>query len=58
MAAFPFFLTIPGWIALGSYRKWRDGRLSRPNFAFFWAGLFTVLLAVGIVGAIIAAVTQ
>jgi hypothetical protein len=39
-----------GLLALNSLFKWRDGRISRPTFAWVWAWIFTGLLGLGIIG--------
>ena len=35
--AFFFFLTIPGWIALSRYRKWKRDEITTP-FGLIWWG--------------------
>jgi hypothetical protein len=40
--AFFFFLTIPGWIALRTYRRWKAGERSQPNILIAW-GMFSFI---------------
>ena len=50
--AFPFFLTIPGWIGLDHYHKWQRRERPRPTgfivwgiFMTGWIVVFVVVLA-------------
>jgi hypothetical protein len=38
------FLTIPGWFALRSYRRWRRGEQPRPTFASVWGWVSVILI--------------
>lgn len=40
--AFFFFLTIPGWIALRTYRRWKSGERGQPNILIAW-GMFSFI---------------
>lgn len=40
--AFFFFLTIPGWIALRTYRRWKAGERGQPNILIAW-GMFSFI---------------
>lgn len=42
ICAFPFFLTIPGWIALRRYRDWRRGEKPAPHGLMVWGAVMTV----------------
>jgi hypothetical protein len=44
--AFPFLLTIPGWIALSVYRKWKDGKRNQPTALIFWGIVATTLFVI------------
>jgi hypothetical protein len=46
---FPVFLTIPGWMALKRYRRWRAGELKRPNVILVWGLLMSTLMLMGAV---------
>ena len=46
--AFWFFLTIPGWYALGHYKKWKRGQIATPNGLIFWGLGFSALVVLGI----------
>jgi len=47
------FLTVPGWFALRSYRRWRSGEQRKPLFAWVWAWITIGLVALGVAGAAI-----
>jgi hypothetical protein len=41
--AFPFLLTIPGWVALSAYRKWKAGERGQPTLLIAWGVIGPVL---------------
>jgi hypothetical protein len=43
--AFPFLLTIPGWIALSAYRKWKAGERQQPTGLIVWGVVATLLFS-------------
>jgi hypothetical protein len=47
--AFFFFLTIPGWIALSRYRKWKRGESTTPFGLIWWGYGFGALFVFGMV---------
>ena len=51
VGGFFFFLTIPGWIALSHYRKWKRNEIPTPNgliaWGYIWLGLLALVLIVG-----------
>ncbi len=42
--SFFFFLTIPGWLALGRYKKWKAGDIPTPHLLIGWGYCFLGLL--------------
>jgi hypothetical protein len=42
--AFFFLLTIPGWLALGHYKKWKRGEIDTPNGLIMWGFGFSALM--------------
>jgi hypothetical protein len=49
VAAFPFLLTIPGWIALSAYRKWKSGERAQPTWLIIWGVIASLLFLVAFV---------
>jgi hypothetical protein len=49
--AFPFLLTIPGWIGVSHYGKWKRGEGPRPTGYMIWGALGIALLVVSFVAA-------
>lgn len=47
-ACFPFFLTIPGWIALARYRAWRRGEKPEPRFLMVWGAVASAVVVLAI----------
>jgi hypothetical protein len=50
--AFFFFLTIPGWIALGHYRKWKRDEIRTPYGLIWWGYIFGGLLVLGVLASV------
>ena len=48
IGGFFFLLTIPGWIALSHYRKWKRAEIGTPNGLIVWGYIWTGLLALAI----------
>jgi hypothetical protein len=46
---FVIFLTIPGWIGLASYRRWKRGEIERPIFPIVFGGILVAAWAAAIV---------
>jgi Mg/Co/Ni transporter MgtE len=44
--SFLFFFTIPGWFALGHYKKWKRGEIATPNLLIGWGYAFAALVIV------------
>jgi len=44
------YFIIPGFFALRSYDRWRDGKIRRPLFAWIWCGVAAFLLVLSIAG--------
>lgn len=49
--AFPFFLTIPGWVALSAYRKWKSGERAQPTGLIAWGVIACVFFLAVVVTA-------
>ena len=47
ICAFPFLLTIPGWVAIGRYRKWKSGEKGAPFGLMVWGVVVTCLVIIG-----------
>jgi hypothetical protein len=45
---FPFLLTIPFWIELGRYRKWKSGEIQRLPFLMAWGAFASVVVLLAI----------
>jgi hypothetical protein len=50
--AFPFFLTLAGWYALGVYRKWKAGEEGEPRGLIAWGAIASVMFVVAVVTAL------
>jgi hypothetical protein len=46
---FPFFFTIPGWLALRHRNKWKQGLVPLPKFLIFWGYLMSAVIVVAFV---------
>jgi hypothetical protein len=46
---FPFFLTIPGWLALRHRNKWKQGLVPLPRFLIFWGYLVSAVIVVAVI---------
>jgi hypothetical protein len=44
--AFFFLLTIPGWLTLFHYRKWRRGEIPTPNGLIIWGLGFSTFVGI------------
>ena len=44
--AFFFFLTIPGWLALAHYKKWKRGEIDTPYGLIWWGYGFSALILI------------
>jgi hypothetical protein len=53
---FFFLLTIPGWVGLFAYRKWKAGERDEPKVLIAWGAIMSSLFAVGLVIAIISGI--
>lgn len=51
--AFPFLLTIPGWIALSAYRKWKAGERQQPTGLIVWGVIATLLFSFAFVSGLV-----
>jgi hypothetical protein len=47
--AFCFLLTIPGWLALAHYKKWKRGEIDTPFGLIWWGYGFSALILIAIV---------
>jgi hypothetical protein len=45
---FLFVLTIPGWVGLLAYRKWKAGERDEPKVLIAWGAIMSSLFAVGL----------
>jgi len=54
VGGFFFLFTIPGWAALGTYRRWKAGERGQPNLLIVW-GVCSVLLCSALVVVAVAA---
>lgn len=43
VGGFLILLTIPGWVALGTYRRWKAGERGQPNLLIVWGVCFVLL---------------
>jgi hypothetical protein len=44
--AFFFLLTIPGWLALAHYKKWKRGEITTPYGLISWGYGFSALILI------------
>jgi hypothetical protein len=44
--AFFFLLTIPGWLALAHYKKWKRGEINTPYGLIWWGYGFSALILI------------
>jgi hypothetical protein len=49
--SFFFLLTIPGWLALGRYRKWKSGDIPTPRLLIGWGYAVAGLLVLAMLNA-------
>jgi hypothetical protein len=57
VTSFFMLLAIPGWFALGSYRRWRDGEQGKPALLLrVWSWYVVLVLAIAVPAGIVAAV--
>ena len=49
VGGFLILLTIPGWAALGTYRRWKAGERGQPNLLIVWGVCFVLLCSAGVV---------
>jgi hypothetical protein len=47
--AFFFLLTIPGWLALGHYKKWKRGEIDTPYGLIWWGYAFSAVVVIVLV---------
>ena len=47
--AFLFLFTIPGWLALGHYKKWKRGEIDTPFGLIWWGYGFVALVLIAMV---------
>jgi hypothetical protein len=52
--AFFFLLTIPGWVALSRYRRWKRGDQPNAYGLMVWGALVSGVFVVGMLSAVIA----
>ena len=58
IGGFFFLLTIPGWIALSTYNKWKRGERDEPGLLIGWGALVSLCLAVTFVIGVVAGVAD
>lgn len=51
VGGFFFLLTIPGWIALSHYRKWKRNEIPTPNGLIVWGYIWLAIVVLVLVGA-------
>jgi hypothetical protein len=51
--AFFFLLTIPGWLALSHYKKWKRDEITTPYGLIWWGYGFGALLLLGVIGSVL-----
>ena len=56
VGGFLFLFTIPGWAALGTYRRWKAGERGQPNLLIVWGVCFVLLCSAFVVVAVAARV--
>ena len=49
VGGFLILLTIPGWAALGTYRRWKAGERGQPNLLIAWGVCFVLLCSAVVV---------
>jgi hypothetical protein len=49
VGGFCFLLTIPGWIALAHYKRWKRDEIRTPNGLIAWGYFFTAAILFAIV---------
>jgi hypothetical protein len=54
--AFPFLLTLPGWIGIDHYRKWQNHERDRPIGFIAWGMIMTVFISVFIIVGLIGSI--
>lgn len=52
VGAFFFFLTIPGWLALGRYKKWKAGEIPTPDLLIGWGYVITTLFVIAMISTV------
>lgn len=50
--SFFFLLTIPGWIALSHFRKWKRNEIGTPYGLIWWGYGFGAVVVLGIISAV------
>ena len=49
VGGFLILFTIPGWAALGTYRRWKSGQRGQPNLLIAWGVCFVLLCSAFVV---------